>query len=63
MDAQGEVVTGGLEGKWRGTKTSTVILVKDDGEVTFVEREIAKIVDGVPILPDEERRFAFQALP
>ena len=33
-------------GRWYGTRVSTVILVRDDGEVTFVEKDRAVLVDG-----------------
>lgn len=51
--------------RWYGTRISTVILVKDNGEVTFVERDIAVLNEesGRPVDGDrtKERRFTFQA--
>lgn len=37
-----------------GTRLSTVILVKRNGEVTFIERDIWKMVDGKPKRLDKE---------
>ena len=53
----------GKPGRWYGTRLSTVILVKDSGEVTFVERDIF-VDDGQGGAKDgsDERRISFQAL-
>lgn len=46
--------------QWKGTRTSTVILVRDDGETVFVERDIAELGKGeMPIKGRGERRFGF----
>lgn len=44
-----------------GTRLSTVILVKHNGEVLFIERDIWKLVDGEPVLSDSssQREFHF----
>ena len=36
----------GQPGRWYGTRVSTVILVRDDGHVVFLESERALLVDG-----------------
>ncbi|TFK34760.1 NRDE protein-domain-containing protein [Crucibulum laeve] len=45
-----------------GTRLSTVILVRRDGEVLFIERDIWKLLDGeaVKTNPPTERRFRFK---
>jgi hypothetical protein len=48
-------------GRWYGTRLSTIILVKDDGHVTFVERDVAKLEDGQVRTGGGERRFGFRA--
>lgn len=48
-------------GRWYGTRVSTVILVKDDGTVTFVERDISVLEGGKAIAGTDERRVVFQA--
>jgi len=54
----------GEKGRWYGTRVSTVILVKDDGQVTFVERDIfVQNSRGEAVRGDEERRFRFRAQP
>ncbi|KAL7423592.1 hypothetical protein Q5752_001173 [Cryptotrichosporon argae] len=47
--------------RWYGTRVSTVILVRDDGHVVFVERDRARLVDGAPVEGGGERRFEFDA--
>lgn len=48
-------------GRWYGTRVATVILVKDDGQVIFVERDIS-VLDGDQVKPgSDERRVVFQA--
>jgi uncharacterized protein with NRDE domain len=36
----------GQPGRWYGTRVSTVILVRDDGHVVFLETERALLIDG-----------------
>ncbi|WOO85745.1 Transport and Golgi organization protein 2 [Vanrija pseudolonga] len=48
-------------GRWYATRVSTVILVKDDGQVLFVERDIATLEDGVVIQGSGERKERFAA--
>jgi uncharacterized protein with NRDE domain len=36
----------GQSGRWYGTRVSTVILVREDGQVVFVEKERALLIDG-----------------
>lgn len=45
-----------------GTRLSTVLLVRKDGEALFIERDIWELVDGKPERPDPptERRFQFK---
>ncbi|WWC60626.1 uncharacterized protein I303_103200 [Kwoniella dejecticola CBS 10117] len=50
--------------KWYGTRTSTIILVKDNGETTFVERDILRLDGkGDPISGDvsSQRWYEFKA--
>jgi uncharacterized protein with NRDE domain len=48
-------------GRLFGTRTASVVLVRDDGQVTFVERDIA-LQDGLNFRRGEgERRFDFEA--
>lgn len=49
---------------WYGTRVSTVVLVGRDGRVLFVERDIWKLQDGVPIEgdPREDRVHRFICL-
>lgn len=44
-----------------GTRLSTVLLVRRDGAVLFIERDVWKLVDGkaVKLEPPTERRFRF----
>ncbi|EDR12529.1 uncharacterized protein LACBIDRAFT_312042 [Laccaria bicolor S238N-H82] len=44
-----------------GTRSSTVLLVRRDGVVLFIERDVWKLVDGkaVKLEPPTERRFRF----
>lgn len=41
---------------------STVLLVKRNGDVLFIERDIWKLVNGAPVRadPSSERRFEFK---
>jgi uncharacterized protein with NRDE domain len=48
----------GQKGRWYGTRVSTVIIVRDDGNVTFIERDRALLVDG-EIQSGSSRRFDF----
>ncbi|ORY23949.1 NRDE protein-domain-containing protein [Naematelia encephala] len=51
------------QGRWYGTRVSTVILVRDDGQVTFVERDISVLgPDGSAVKGTDERKFTFNAL-
>jgi uncharacterized protein with NRDE domain len=48
-----------------GTRLSTVLLVRNNGEVLFIERDIWKLGDGgdvVPVKsdPPTERKFTFK---
>jgi len=45
-----------------GTRLSTVIMVKRNGEVLFIERDRWKLVDGKPVLSDisSQREFRFE---
>ncbi|WRT65990.1 uncharacterized protein IL334_002941 [Kwoniella shivajii] len=48
--------------KWYGTRTSTIILVKDNGETIFVERDILELdAEGNPKKGTGERWIEFQA--
>jgi uncharacterized protein with NRDE domain len=50
--------------RWYGTRISTVILIKDSGEVVFVERDIAVLDEQgqpVPGTLAAQRRECFQA--
>lgn len=51
----------GETARWYATRVSTVIMVRDDGSTTFVERDRALLIDGKPT-PGEERRFDFSAV-
>jgi uncharacterized protein with NRDE domain len=53
-------ITEGQTGRWYGTRVSTVILVREDGRTTFIERDRAVLKDG-DIQPGFERRFDFDA--
>lgn len=48
----------GQIGRWYGTRVSNVILVREDGQTTFIERDRAVLFDG-EIQPGSERRFDF----
>ncbi|WWC68344.1 uncharacterized protein I206_102269 [Kwoniella pini CBS 10737] len=50
-----------MKSKWYGTRTSTIILIKDNGETIFVERDIL-ILDqnGNPKKGNDERWFNFK---
>jgi uncharacterized protein with NRDE domain len=51
------------KGRWYGTRLSTVILVRDDREVTFVERDVAWLdSEGEVKQGGVERRFTFTAV-
>lgn len=53
----------GEKRRWYGTRVTTAILVRDDGEVTFVERDIfVQDEQGEAIRGRDERRFTFTAL-
>lgn len=45
-----------------GTRLSSVLLVKTNGEALFIERDIWKLVDGDPVKadPSSQRVFRFQ---
>lgn len=45
-----------------GTRLSTVVLIRRDGQVTFIERDIWKALDGkVERMPvSSERKFCFK---
>ncbi|RXK37353.1 hypothetical protein M231_05340 [Tremella mesenterica] len=51
------------EGRWYGTRLSTVIIVRDDGRVVFVERDVSTLSeDGREAIKGKgERRFEFVA--
>ena len=52
----------GETGRWYGTRVSTVILIRDDGDVVFVERDIGELgPDGQARRGTGERRFRFTA--
>jgi len=52
----------GEKTRWYGTRVTTVVLVKDNGEVTFVERNIfIQDAQGEAKPGTGERRFEFQA--
>lgn len=48
----------GQKGRWYGTRVSTIILVRDDGSTTFVEKTRAVLVDG-QVKAGSQRRFDF----
>jgi uncharacterized protein with NRDE domain len=50
----------GQSGRWYGTRVSTVILVREDGHVVFVEKERALLVNG-KIQVGSSRMFDFVA--
>ncbi|WWC88181.1 uncharacterized protein L201_003086 [Kwoniella dendrophila CBS 6074] len=48
--------------RWYGTRTSTIIIVKDNGETIFVERDILELDEnGNPRKGSDERWVEFQA--
>ncbi|ODO07557.1 hypothetical protein L198_01136 [Cryptococcus wingfieldii CBS 7118] len=48
------------QGRWKGTRTATVILVHDNGKVVYVERDIWELGEnGDPQKGNGERRFEF----
>uniref|UniRef100_A0A8H7XQL1 NRDE family protein n=1 Tax=Psilocybe cubensis TaxID=181762 RepID=A0A8H7XQL1_PSICU len=51
-----------LTPRYYGTRLSTVLLVKKNGDVLFIERDIWKLVDGQPVkpVPPTERSFRFK---
>ena len=50
------------KGRWYGTRVTTVILVREDGQVTFVERDIfVQNSDGDAVSGTEERKYRFEA--
>ena len=57
-----QTIQEGEKRRWYGTRVTTVILVRDDGEVTFVERDIfVQDERGEAVRGKDERRFTFQA--
>ena len=52
-----------IDGPWYGTRLSTVVLVRRDGNVLFVERDVwnmnlqGQVIKGVP---GDDRSFRFQ---
>ena len=49
------------QGRWYGTRVSTVVVVMDDGECVFEERDVSvQDQDGVR-MGDGKRRFRFSA--
>ena len=50
---------------WYGTRLSTVLLVKKNGEALFIERDIWQLVDGKPVKaePRTQREFRFRVFP
>jgi uncharacterized protein with NRDE domain len=50
----------GQTGRWYGTRVSTVILVRDDGRVVFVEKDRAVLING-ELRSGSSRRFEFKA--
>ncbi|PPR05390.1 hypothetical protein CVT24_008004, partial [Panaeolus cyanescens] len=53
--------TGKTTPTFYGTRLSTVLLIKRNGEAVFIERDIYQLVDGVPVQPDPptQREFRF----
>ncbi len=52
----------GEESRWYGTRVTTVILIKENGEVNFVERDIFVQNDrDEAVRGDKERKYRFQA--
>jgi uncharacterized protein with NRDE domain len=51
---------GAVNLRWYGTRVSTVVLVQDDGQTTFVERDMAILEDGAPRAGTDERVYQFQ---
>jgi uncharacterized protein with NRDE domain len=48
--------------RWYGTRISTVILVREDGQVIFIERDIAVLDNnGQPIPGTSQRKEVFHA--
>ncbi|BEJ13226.1 hypothetical protein CspHIS471_0304000 [Cutaneotrichosporon sp. HIS471] len=45
--------------RWYATRVATVILVRDDGKITFVERDRTKLKDGEVVHSNTERREVF----
>ncbi|WVQ71268.1 hypothetical protein IAR50_000794 [Cryptococcus sp. DSM 104548] len=53
-------ISSSSQGRWKGTRTATVILVKDSGEVIYVERDIWELgEDGEPKKSSGQRRYEF----
>lgn len=46
--------------RWYGTRVATVILVKDDGTITFVERDRFKLENGEPVAGHGQRKEMFK---
>ena len=52
----------GEKSRWYGTRVTTVILVKDNGETTFMEKDIfLQNSEGEAVRGTDERKFQFQA--
>lgn len=52
----------GEKGRWYGTRVSTIILVRNDGSATFVERDRAVLVNG-QVKAGSQRRYDFNSEP
>lgn len=59
-------ISGNLPSTFYGTRLSTVLLVRNNGQVLFIERDVWKLGDatGVPINadPPTERKYSFKLL-
>jgi hypothetical protein len=57
-----DTIRAGEKRRWYGTRVTTVILVREDGQVTFVERDIfVQDEQGEAVKGKDERRFNFAA--
>lgn len=45
--------------RWYATRVATVILVRDDGQITFVERDRTKLKDGEAVPAHGQRKEVF----
>jgi uncharacterized protein with NRDE domain len=45
--------------RWYATRVATVILIRDDGRITFVERDRTKLKDGEVVPANGERKEVF----